>query len=251
MKLSKVTVAAIAALGFMVPLAGFSANRQTQAKGISDIPGSDGPEVGQHSGPSPKFQHYLYTPQAQWVWEGVIAPLNSLPLMQRAIAASSKSDANAVPNLAILNEPLKTTGLGPIRIGMTLDEVGETGFKLTPLEGSSSECQYYRIEDYAEPIGLMAVDGRILRIDVWPGSLTEALSGAKIGTKEQDLVRYYGKNRLEASFNANTEGKTIIFTPKDPGEDIYRLVFETDDHGKVVQFRAGQFPSVTWPEGCL
>jgi hypothetical protein len=97
----------------------------------------------------------------------------------------------------------------------------------------------------------MAVDDRILRIDVWPGSLTTALSGAKIGTTEAELVEYYGEERLEASFNANTQGKTIVFTPKDPGEDIYRLVFETDDRGRVVQYRAGQFPSVTWPEGCL
>jgi hypothetical protein len=135
---------------------------------------------------------------------------------------------------------------------MAVEEVSETGLKLTPVEGSSSrECQYYRIEDYVEPVGLMAVDGQVLRIDVWPGSLTTALSGAKIGTTESELLEYYGEDRLEATYNSNTQGKTIVFTPRDPGEDVYRLVFETDERGRVVQYRAGQFPSVTWPEGCL
>jgi len=252
MKRSKVTVATIATIGFLLPLVGFSLNRQTQARGILETAKSDAVASEQRAKRSPESQTYLYTSQAQWIWEGVIAPLNTLPLMQRAIAASSASDATEVPTLAILNEPLKTTGLGPIRIGMPVDEVEETGLELTPVEGSSSsECQYYRIEDHAEPIGLMAVDGRILRIDVWPGSLTTTLSGAKIDSTEKELVNYYGRDRLEATFNPNTEGKTIVFTPKDPGEDIYRLVFETDERGRVVQYRAGQFPSVTWPEGCL
>jgi hypothetical protein len=252
MKRSKVIVAAIATIGFFLPLVGLSLNRQTQARGILETAKPDAVATVQHAEQSPEAHTYLYTSQAQWVWEGVMASLNTLPLMQRAIAASSALDATEVPTLAILNEPLKTTGLGPIRIGMALEEVDETGLELIPVEGSSnSECQYYRIEDHAEPIGLMAVEGRILRIDVWPGSLTTTLSGAKIGTTEKELVNYYGKDRLEATFNPNTEGKIIVFTPQDPGEDIYRLVFETDERGRVVQYRAGQFPSVTWPEGCL
>ncbi len=252
MNRSKLTLAFIAVLGFLLPLAGLSLNRQTQARGISDSSEAGKLQVSQSSDQFTKVQGFLYAPQARWVWEGVVAPLTSLPIMQRAIAASSNLEATAVPTLAILNEPLKTTGLGPIRIGMTVNKVSETGLKLTPLEGSSSsECQYYRIENHAEPISLMAVDHRILRIDVRPGSLTTTLSGAKIGTTERELVNYYGEQRLEATFNPSTEGKTIVFTPKDPGEDIYRLVFETDERGRVVQYRAGQFPSVTWPEGCL
>jgi hypothetical protein len=251
MKRSKVTVAAITALGVLLSVALGNLHRQTQARGLADL--SKQARADGESGPvqPAKLQGYFYITQAQSVWAGVVAPLNSFPIMQRAIAASPTSDAQQVPGLAILNAPLKTTGLGPIYIGMAVDQVSQTGLTLEPVSGSSSsECQYYRINDHAEPIGLMAVDGRILRIDVWPGSLTTTLSGAKIGTTEQELVAYYGE-QLEASFNPGTEGKTLVFTPKDPGEDIYRLVFETDHHGRVVQYRAGQFPSVTWPEGCL
>ena len=102
-------------------------------------------------------------------------PSCSGPLLPLTLGRPAK-----VPTLAILNAPLKTTGLGPILIGMDVQEVSETGLKLAPMKGSSSsECQYYRIEHHIEPIGLMAVDDKILRIDVWPGSHTTALSGAK------------------------------------------------------------------------
>jgi hypothetical protein len=196
-------------------------------------------------------QPILYTAQASTILHGVIAPLNSLRLMKRTLATTDRDRPSDVPLLALLNEPIKTTGLGPIQIGMDLNEVAEIGLTPVPMEGSGQgTCQYYRIQGYSEPIGLMVVENRILRIDVWPGSLTETRSGIKIGSTEADLVRVYG-NQLEAMPNSLTLGKTVIFKPKDPGEDLFRLVFETDDRGQVVQYRAGQFPSVTWPEGCL
>jgi hypothetical protein len=201
------------------------------------------------SGSGTKYS--VYRPQAPTLLEGVVVSLNSLRLMKRAIASSPDSQASDVPMLAILNEPIKTTGLGPIQIGMSLDEVESAGLTMVPVEGSDrGECQYYRIQGHSEPIGFMVIDRRILRIDVWPGSLTETLSGAKIGSSEADLVRYYG-DQLEAVPNPITLGKTVVFKPKDPGEDLFRLVFETDDREQVVQYRVGQFPSVTWPEGCL
>lgn len=194
----------------------------------------------------------VYRPQAPILLQGVVAPLNSLRLMKRALAvAEDPNNRVNLPLLDILNEPLKTTGLGPIQIGMTLDELEATGLTPLVMEGmGQGACQYYRIKGNSEPIGLMAVDDRILRIDVWPGSLTETRSGAKIGSTEADLVQLYG-NQLEATANPVTLGKTIVFKPMTPGEDLFRLVFETDDRGQVVQYRAGQFPSVTWPEGCL
>ena len=184
--------------------------------------------------------------------QGAITPLTSLRLMQRAIAASTDPQIAEVPTLAILNAPITTTGLDPIRIGMTKAEVEELGFTLIPIpETGNGDCQYYRLRDHSEPMGLMVVKNKILRIDVWPGSLTQTRSGAKIGSSEADLTRYYNPTQLQAVANPITLGKTITFIPKEQGEDLYRLVFETDQQGRVVQYRAGQFPSVTWPEGCF
>jgi hypothetical protein len=172
--------------------------------------------------------------------------------MQRAIAAASTPQVTEVPTLAILNAEITTTGLGPIRVGMTKAEIEDLGFTLLPIpETGNGGCQYYRLKDHSEPIGLMAIQGQVLRVDIWPGSLTPTRSGVKIGSSEADLIQYYDSTQLKAVANPLTRGKTITFTPKDQGEDLYRLVFETDQQGRVVQYRAGQFPSVTWPQGCF
>ncbi|MGB3199740.1 MAG: hypothetical protein WBA99_02490 [Nodosilinea sp.] len=200
---------------------------------------------------SPAAGRSPYIAKATTLLNGVLAPLSSLRVMQRAIALAPETDVDGAPTLALLAAQLKTTGLGPIRIGMDLEDLEAA--ELNPVliaEASSGQCQYYRIKDYAEPIGLMAIDDQVLRVDVWPGSLTTTRSGIRIGSTERDLVRVYG-DQLEAIANPVTLGKTVVFTPQDPGEDVYRLVFETDDQGRVTQFRAGQFPSVTWAEGCL
>ncbi|WP_155523686.1 hypothetical protein [Nodosilinea nodulosa] len=192
-----------------------------------------------------------YVSKAAALLNGVLVPLRSLRVMQRAIALAPGADIEAAPTLALLAAPLQTTGLGPVRIGMDLNDLESAGLTPVPIaEASNGQCRYYRIQDYGEPIGLMAIDDKVLRVDIWPGSLTTTRSGIGIGSSEQDLVRVYGK-RLEATTNPTTLGKTVTFTPQDPGEDIYRLVFETDDKGRVTQFRAGQFPSVTWAEGCF
>ncbi len=201
--------------------------------------------------PSTTQKSTYYTLKADTLLTGVLAPLNSLRVMQRAIASAPGTDVATIPTLALLAAPLKTTGLGPIRIGMDLDDLPARGLTPVAIENSGNgECQFYRIKDHSEPIGLMAINGKVLRVDVWPGSLTATRSGITIGSTEQDLVHTYG-DQLEATANPETLGKTVVFTPADPGEDIYRLVFETDAQGRVVQFRAGQFPSVTWSGGCL
>ncbi|MGF1518191.1 MAG: hypothetical protein ACFCVB_10350 [Nodosilinea sp.] len=205
---------------------------------------------GQATAPAGLKQAAYYAPKADTLLSGVLAPVNSLRVMQRAIALAPGVDVDTAPTLALLVEPLKTTGLGPIRVGMGLDKLRATG--LTPVvieEASSGECRYYRIQDHGEPIGVMAINDKVLRVDVWPGSFTTTRSGIRIGSTERDLVRVYGQ-QLEATANPVTLGKTVVFTPKDPGEDVFRLVFETDDQGRVTQFRSGQFPAVTWAEGC-
>ncbi|MBE9156931.1 hypothetical protein IQ265_08825 [Nodosilinea sp. LEGE 06152] len=235
---------AITAIAVTASIAGLA------AVGYGQRPAAQATYSQTTAAPAPE-QPFYYRPKASTLLNGVLVPLNSLRVMQRAIALAPEADVDRAPTLALLAAPLKTTGLGPIRIGMDLEDLEAAG--LTPVtiaEASNGQCQYYRIQDYGEPVGLMAIDGQILRIDVWPGSLTTTRSGIRIGSTEQDLVRVYGK-QLEATANPATLGKTVIFTPQDPGEDVYRLVFETDDQGQVTQFRAGQFPSVTWAEGCL
>lgn len=146
---------------------------------------------------------------------------------------------------------LDLTGLGPIRIGMTVAEAEEvSGVTLVSSTRQDKSCRYYEPEDGPGGISFMAVDDRIIRIDVWSESDVNTLSGARIGSTEADLNALY-PGQIEVTPNPFTQGKYLTYVPEaGSGDALYRLVFETNSRGKVTQFRTGQFPAVTWPKGC-
>lgn len=182
--------------------------------------------------------------------QGVAGPLLSLRAMERAMAASDKATGDLSPLEDLLLSEITTAGLGSIKIGMTLQEAQAVGLPLVPLEPNQrGECQYFRLKESLEPISFMVIDGRIIRIDVWPGSLIKTRSGAGIGSSEADILAYY-PGRIEVESVPHRPLKYLTFTPEDGDETLFRLVFEVDAQGRVVKYRAGQFPAVTWAEGC-
>lgn len=179
-------------------------------------------------------------------------PIAELILQQRRVlAAAAIGNADRSQDLALLSARVTTVGLGPIDVGMTLEEAAQAGITLEPIDSESrGECRYYRVKNLMEPLGFMVVHGRIIRIDVWPGSPIETLSGIKIGSHEKAVSELF-QDRIKAAPNPITQGKLLTFTPSDPAEALHRIVFETDAEGTVVQYRTGQFPAVTWQGGCL
>lgn len=172
------------------------------------------------------------------------------PKMERAIAAINP---DIVVGEGIFEaSDVRLTGVGPIRIGMTLEEATDAlGLPVIPLGSNvSGECAYYQPDTLSEALGFMVVDNRVIRVDVWPGSSLETVSGVKIGSTEQEIKARY-PNQIEEMPNPYTDGKFLTFIPNDPELALYRLVFETDAKGAVVQYRTGQFPAVTWPDGCV
>ncbi|MDA0674719.1 MAG: hypothetical protein O3C67_13570 [Cyanobacteria bacterium] len=96
----------------------------------------------------------------------------------------------------------------------------------------------------------MVVDNHVIRVDVWPGSPLKTASGIAVGSTETEILEAYA-DYIEAAPNAYTGGQVLTFVPQESGLDLYRLVFETDAKGEVIQYRTGQFPAVTWPDGCV
>lgn len=176
-------------------------------------------------------------------------PLAYLPIMRQAVAAPQPTQA-ANPQL-LEDAEVTLTGVGPLRIGMTVEEAADAlGLPLVPLGSDpSGECAYYQPNLKGQSLGLMAVEDQVIRIDIWPGSTLETPSGAHIGSSEADILAIYPK-QIESAPNPYTQGKFLTFVPTDPSEKLYRIVFETDANGRVVQYRTGQFPAVTWPDGC-
>ena len=175
-----------------------------------------------------------------------------LQLPQTA-AKSPKPTETAESFTKKLTNEAKVTiaGLGPIQVGMTLAEASKAAaIAFVPVGGSANlGCRYFQPKEGPEGIGLMVVNDRIIRIDIWPGSSITTLSGAGINSTEAEIEALY-PGQIEISSHKYTDGQYLTFIPEDGVANRYRLVFETDGEGRVTQFRAGQFPAVTWIEGC-
>ncbi|MEM8805281.1 MAG: hypothetical protein AAGF01_04550 [Cyanobacteria bacterium P01_G01_bin.38] len=148
-------------------------------------------------------------------------------------------------------EQVSINGFGAIRVGMSIEEASQvTGVKFAPVPGPQTVCQYYQPTDEAiKGLGLMVIEGKVIRFDIWPGSPVKTLSGIGIGATEAEIRASY-PDQLEEAPHDYSLGKYLTFTAPGDVRNLYRLVFETDENGIVTQYRAGQFPAVTWLEGC-
>jgi hypothetical protein len=152
------------------------------------------------------------------------------------------------------NETLTLTGLGPIVIGMTVEQAERAaGITLVPSTASHTQaCQYYLVAPDGlgeSDLGFMVIDHRIIRIDAWPGSAVQTTSRIGIGALETEVKTQY-LGHLEETPHQYASGKYLTVVPDSSMANLYRMVFETDADGRITQFRAGQFPAVTWVEGC-
>lgn len=185
-------------------------------------------------------------------------------IMARAVAVDaliSRLEQRLDVTHPLEKEAISIGGLGPVRLGMTIQEAAnaaQVSFVIAP-RTKSEVCQYYLPEVYdpekeartasIDGIGLMVVNDQVIRIDIWPGSPVKTLSGVGIGATVEDVETVYD-TQVDVTPHPYTEGSYLTLTPDAANSNLYTLVFETDKNGKVTQFRTGQFPAVTWAEGC-
>ena len=137
--------------------------------------------------------------------------------------------------------------LGPIRTGMTVDEV----LRLADFPGQERRkpvagCWYLRYHGNGSDFDLMIIDGRVVRIELKGGSKLHTLSGARLGDSEGDLLAKFG-SRLETQPHKYDEnGHTITFRSS-AGD--YGLRFETSS-GKVIAIQSGPWEHLNYVEGC-
>jgi hypothetical protein len=129
------------------------------------------------------------------------------------------------------------SGAGPIRTGMTADEVRP---HVAPL-GTLEECVYAKVPE-APGLLVMLFGGKVVRLDVIAPGLATA-EGARVGDTEEQVRELYPGLRVEP--HKYTDGHYLV-VDSTPGR---RLVFETDG-ARVTRYRAGAIPQVDWVEGC-
>ena len=151
---------------------------------------------------------------------------------------------------------LAINGIGPIRVGMTVDEASRSaGVRLVNPGGGRDEylCSYFNLQTGPKGISFMVTKGRIARVDNFSNKRITTIKGAKIGDTEEQIISLYPGQiqvtRHPYSSRPPYNGKYLTFVPKDAADKNYRIIFETSKN-RVERFRSGQIPEVEAIEGC-
>ena len=159
------------------------------------------------------------------------------------------------PERLTASSRLSLDGIGPVDIGMTLDQASAaagTPIRIRPGDDPfGPECQYADAAGLPE-LGFMVINGRVERVDVSDRggrSRVTTVSGVGTGDSEETIKRTYpGRIRVEDHPYVLT-GHYLVYVPADPALAHLSMIFETD--GKVVTtFRAGMKGAVSQIEGC-
>jgi hypothetical protein len=139
--------------------------------------------------------------------------------------------------------------LGPIRAGMTVDEVLTLAdFSGMERKQAAEQCWYlsYHSDQRGPAFRLMIIEGRVARIEIPRVSKLHTLSGARIGSTEGELKDLYG-TRLDAQPHKYDErGQTFTYRSSD---GTHGLRFETSS-GKVTAIQSGPWGHLNYLEGC-
>jgi hypothetical protein len=143
-------------------------------------------------------------------------------------------------------------GYGPLQAGMTLAEARSAlGDTMSIPAPSDSVCDHVTpaFAKGAEPSMLFMIEqGRIARVEVRDSSVATA-AGARVGDARSRIETLY-RGRVRVEPHKYTDGKYLIVPLGTGADSLFRLVFETDENGKVSTFRSGLYPQVQWVEGC-
>lgn len=154
------------------------------------------------------------------------------------------------------NSKLAINGIGPIRVGMTVNEASQSaGVKLVFVASGPDaySCSYFKPQVDPQSISFMVAKGRIARVDI-SNERIATIRGAKIGDTEDRIISLYpGQIQITKHpfpLRPNENRKHLTFVPKDASDKNYRIIFETGNN-RVYHLRSGKLPEVGYIEGCL
>lgn len=178
-----------------------------------------------------------------------------------------EEDASPTPIQGLnANSPVKLTSIGPVVVGMTVDQVSQAaGVALTrqpDYDAAMAErnCAYVSpatIPGYSpppesgnkSPLAFMIVDGKLARIDILGGDFATD-KGIKVGSSETEVTDAYGGGSpLPPRAFVGPPYRYLTASPKDAEDQGYKMVFESDG-AKVVNYRVGKQPEVENRQGC-
>ena len=169
------------------------------------------------------------------------------------------SPTTAAPGTLSEASPLWFDGIGPIKVGMTVDEATKAvGKPITPEANSPSDlCNFAKVQGGPAGLAFMLERAKttdpwhVARVDVTRSSRIASFTGVRIGDTEADVEKSWNVptgGRVEKTPHKYVEGgHDITFDEDGPTGNL--MLFETDGT-KVTQFRSGQQEPVGYVEGC-
>ena len=168
----------------------------------------------------------------------------------RPVITTTTTTTRPAPELTSAS-PATLRGLGPVRIGMTVEEASDAaGLALTrsPARGVGDNCYYVNAGLTMNGVFFMVVDNQIASIEVERPSPVATRSGVRVGTSASEVRSTY-PNNIEQADEAVADGEALAFVPRDDFDSEYRIYFEVVD-GSVARYRLGVKPAIDRINGC-
>lgn len=165
---------------------------------------------------------------------------------------SPPSPGTSVDSAADAGDPstwtVTETGIGPLRAGMTRAAV-ETAIdtSLASAPPSEGSCVMTPLPGASAGTTLMLVGDTLVRVDVFRSSTTRTAEGAGLGDSAARIESLY-PGRVTTRPHKYTAGQYLIVPSA--ADTTFRLVFETDEEGRVTRYRSGRIPEVELVEAC-
>jgi hypothetical protein len=140
-------------------------------------------------------------------------------------------------------------GVGPVRIGMTAEQVRASVTSALKSQGEEPGSSCYHLEPDVGGLAFMMLKDRLGRVDVHSGRW-RTFSGIGIGASEERVRRVHGKRLIvEPHHYGGPVWKYMIVRPEQARYKGLELLYETDG-SRVTSFRAGTAEAVALVEGC-
>ena len=150
---------------------------------------------------------------------------------------------------------LHPRGLGPLTVGMSLDEVGRTaGIQLEqigPPPVPADYCTYYRASLASKEFRIRVMMNQVNRLEVWsPGFRTR--SGIAVGDSIERVKAVYGKNiSVEPHHYLWEKGFVLmVLGPYEIDGTAYGVAFVASPAKGVTEMWAGRYDEIRQSEGC-
>ncbi|HEU4778337.1 MAG TPA: hypothetical protein VFS58_00500 [Steroidobacteraceae bacterium] len=163
-------------------------------------------------------------------------------LVLAACTAALAASAAAAPSWC-----LGFGGLGPIRAGMSVEQVLPLAdFSGLARKHPAGECWYLNYRGGSSAFDLMIIGGTVVRLELKGTSSLHTFAGARIGTTEDELQAMYGSRLDIQPHKYDTNGHAITLKSSSGG---HGLRFETSG-GRVTAIQAGPWEHLNYVEGC-